>query len=339
MGDWGGCAPLSLDPEAGVTPGVRCGWGLQSRNVTCVLFPSWPRLVTSDARCSGQSPPPGERLCAIRCGQDCQLGPWTAWTRCEGAPCGQPGAGGVTSRVRRVVTPPSGGGARCPPRVQRRQCWGARGRCGEQQGDNPVSLPLTARNSHVARVRPQSRQVTMYVGPWSNCSLTPDQDPSHGSRVVTRHSSDTVTRHVKTFTNSRQSLTSGLGQHPAPLSQSPGPRFFSPAPMLGQRTREVRCRGERGESETWSACMDGTRATVVPSDRQSCVMGRDCAVSEWGEWSEGPGGQVYCDISGKGAAGETRTRSVVSPAIGEGRPCPHLTEARPIHERRECKYR
>ena len=44
---------------------VACGWGLKSRNVSCILFPSWPRLVTSDTRCDGQTP--RERLCAIRC--------------------------------------------------------------------------------------------------------------------------------------------------------------------------------------------------------------------------------------------------------------------------------
>ena len=219
VGDWGGCEPLSLDPASGDSEAVTCGWGLQSRNVTCVLFPSWPRQVTSNARCEGQAPPPGERLCAIRCGQDCQLGPWAAWSRCSGG-CGQ-GLGGVTSRVRRVVTPPREGGARCPPRVQRRQCWGVRGRCGEQ-GDSPVSLPLTARNSHVSHVSrvPQSRHVTMYVGPWSNCSLPSDQEPSHGavSRVVTRHSD--VTRHVKTFTNPRHCLS------PRALTSSSPPRLM-----------------------------------------------------------------------------------------------------------------
>ena len=66
---------------------------------------------------------------------------------------------------------------------------------------------------------------------------------------------------------------------------------------------------------------------------------RDCAVTEWSEWSEGPGGQVYCDTRGEGEQGESRTRSIISPAIGEGRPCPHLEETRPMSERRECKYR
>ena len=103
-------------------------------------------------------------------------------------------------------------------------------------------------------------------------------------------------------------------------------------------TREVRCRGERGESLAWSSCMDGTRATVVPSDRQSCVMSRDCETEEWSEWSD-RGGQVYCDTSGQGDQRETRTRSIVSLAIGAGRPCPHLEEARPRAERLECKYR
>ena len=230
--------------------------------MTCVLFPSWPRQVTSSERCGDQAPPPHERLCAIRCGQDCELGPWAAWTSCRG---GQGACrGGVATRVRRVVQSPREGGARCPPRVQRRQCWGDRDACLE---DTPLSLPLTARESHVSHVSrvPQSRHVTMYVGPWSNCSLLAagEPGPQSVSRVVTRHS-DTVTR-VKTFTNPRQSVTSVTGglRYPASaslsqVSQPPASdKFYSGAPLVGQRTREVLCRGERGESLAWSACMDG----------------------------------------------------------------------------------
>ena len=175
----------------------------------------------------------------------------------------------MMTRVRRVVQPPREGGARCPPRVQRRQCWGP---CrSEQLEDTPVSLALTARNSHVSRVSrvrlQESRHVTMYVGPWSNCSL---ESGGPESRVVTRHSDimSSVTR-VKTFTNPRQSLTS----EPLQIS-APGHTFLSPPPSVGQRSREVRCRGHQGESLALSACMDATRATVVPSDRQSCVMSR-----------------------------------------------------------------
>ena len=75
------------------------------------------------------------------------------------------------------------------------------------------------------------------------------------------------------------------------------------------------------------------------TDKNRLFCRRDCAVTEWSEWSEGPGGQVYCDTRGEGEQGESRTRSIISPAIGEGRPCPHLEETRPMSERRECKYR
>ena len=31
--------------------------------------------------------------------------------------------------------------------------------------------------------------------------------------------------------------------------------------------------------------MDGSRATVVPADRGSCVVPRDCAVATWTAWT------------------------------------------------------
>ena len=81
--------------------------------------------------------------------------------------------------------------------------------------------------------------------------------------------------------------------------------------------------------------MDGTRATVVPSDRQTCVMDRDCVVAEWSEWS-GTANAQYCDTE---TQGETRSRHIVSFSVGHGRPCPHLSETRPRDHTVECKYR
>ena len=122
-------------------------------------------------------------------------------------------------------------------------------------------------------------------------------------------------------------------------SQSHVSQFHSPAPHVGQRTREVLCRGGDGESVGWSHCMDGSRATVVPADRQTCVMDRDCVVAEWSTWTRGEHAE-YCDTShADHHNGESRTRQILSLTVGDGKPCPHLTETRPSDQTRECKYR
>ena len=81
--------------------------------------------------------------------------------------------------------------------------------------------------------------------------------------------------------------------------------------------------------------MDGTRATVVPADRQTCVMARDCVVAEWSTWTRGEHAE-YCDTR---VSGESRTRQILSLTVGDGKPCPHLTETRPSEHTRECKFR
>ena len=42
--DWSDCRPLSAESQ--------CGFGSQTRNLTCVFFPSWPRLETEPSRCN-----------------------------------------------------------------------------------------------------------------------------------------------------------------------------------------------------------------------------------------------------------------------------------------------
>ena len=153
---------------------------------------------------------------------------------------------GVSTRVRRVVVPPSEGGAHCPPRIQRRQCWS--GRC-SQELDSPVMMPLKASNSRVSSH--VSRHVTLYVGPWSNCSSTLSRS-SQQTRIITRRDISLV----KSFPNLRQSSSGSRVSHVGYVT-SQSHVFHSPAPHVGQRTREVLCRGGDGESVGWSHCMTG----------------------------------------------------------------------------------
>ncbi|XP_023323749.1 thrombospondin type-1 domain-containing protein 7A [Eurytemora carolleeae] len=116
--------------------GSECGFGTQSRNVSCIGFPSSPPQVVKPILCSGLPKPDQERLCARRCSPDCQLGPWEAWGPCtcnrraqarnvrgisKPEACAEC-ADADSTRFRRVVVPPTGGGGSCPPKLQRRSC-------------------------------------------------------------------------------------------------------------------------------------------------------------------------------------------------------------------------
>ena len=115
----------------------------------------------------------------------------------------------------------------------------------------------------------------------------------------------------------------------------PDTQHSSPAPEIGQRWREVLCRGEDGQSLPWSNCMDGSRATVVPAERQSCVVERDCRVGQWSDWETDQLGE-YCQEE---EAGQRRRREILSFSAGSGRPCPHLQESRPTSGASQCKFR
>ena len=53
---------------------------------------------------------------------------------------------------------------------------------------------------------------------------------------------------------------------------------ISTGPALGSRKREVLCRGRGGEVRPFSSCVDGTRSTRVPANKQTCVIDLDCQV-------------------------------------------------------------
>ena len=264
--------------------------------------------------------PPGlERLCAVRCGEDCELGPWQSWARCQ---CGR----GVTVRVRRVISPPAQAGSECPPRVERRHCppsppcshtspgpppgppagppAGPLG--GPPGGPPPGPLVLGLRSPS---------QVTVTVGPWSNCSLS--SQPSKRSVVGAGR-----------FLPGGSSSSSLQETQPS-----------SPPPQIGQSWRSVLCRGEAGQSLPWSRCMDGSRATVVPADKRSCVVARSCRVGQWSDWTQSDS-EEYCRQDRTGhTTRQTRVRQILSFSEGAGRPCPHLQETRPAPHGQQCQFR
>ncbi|MGE0453213.1 MAG: thrombospondin type-1 domain-containing protein [Vicinamibacteria bacterium] len=96
-GDWSACS-------------TSCGAGVRSRSRS-VLVPAsgggaaCPSLIETAACSNGPCP------------VDCQLSEWSAWSACS-ASCG----GGVQSRTRPILVPPSNGGLACGPTLETQAC-------------------------------------------------------------------------------------------------------------------------------------------------------------------------------------------------------------------------
>ena len=243
----------------------------------------------------------------------------------------------MRTRIRRVVVPPIKEGAHCPPRLQKSLC-SPKTLCGGSLSDiSPLVLPL------------QDRQgaVSVYVGPWSNC--TPVTTLPSQTRLLVRRDSDFIQNSAHTFPS--KEVTFPAEKVVFPMHKVPGLPWLTQSdssdqsskshpPVIGTRTREVLCRGGEGETIPFSACMDGSRATVVPADRQSCVVDRDCMVGPWAEWSLLGPENCHMDRIRRNREGvEERKRELVHFKIGSGKPCPHLSERRPSNQTVACNFR
>ena len=228
-----------------------------------------------------------------------------------------------------MITPPGPGGFSCPPLLQQAVCPPCKPT--PPSSSSRLPLPLLGHRSPASSRTPKRLPLTMalaggeeamgqgpatvYVGPWSECqSRHEDKREPRDTRMREPGGSSRVTL--------PRSLPPLPGPPPAsphfPLpwlpASSPSPSGpSSPAPVLGERQRNVVCRSDythtksytqyvrksddknvheesdcrtsNGATTPFKECMDGSRATVVPADRGSCVVSRDCAVATWTAWT------------------------------------------------------
>ncbi|XP_069791231.1 thrombospondin type-1 domain-containing protein 7B isoform X2 [Narcine bancroftii] len=88
---------------------------------------------------------------------------------------------------------------------------------------------------------------------------------------------------------------------------------------IGYQTRRVHCTRSDGKNAMLSLCIHDD----IPTIFQSCVMPRDCGVSEWSDWS-------FCSKTCQTLATlpgyRSRNRFIKHKAIGGGSDCPHLVK-------------
>ncbi|KAL2087598.1 hypothetical protein ACEWY4_016426 [Coilia grayii] len=316
LSSWGTCSPISTSSSSSssssssVLSSVAAGEcvtaqrGVQRRRVMCSRRTDGE--AASDERvCEAFSPRPSdEQACLLPCPINCVLSAFSHWSPCRSQSCG---SAPLQHRTRQVLAAPLYGGAECPSLTQTRRC---------HHGDSPPPCPAS---------QPE-HSYSLWAGPWSECRVRAVGTTNGRTRVdfsmeplgrpKVKRSDEAV--FVRRHTDSIFRL-SHHHQHP----HSHHPHHVLPAESydthVGYQTRQVRCIRSDGKNVMLSLC-DHDNA---PVNFRTCVMPRDCEVSDWSEWS--PCSKT-CRTVDQSPGYRTRKRHVKGLQIGEGKECPALEE-------------
>uniref|UniRef100_A0A8C1Y6H1 Thrombospondin, type I, domain containing 7Bb n=1 Tax=Cyprinus carpio TaxID=7962 RepID=A0A8C1Y6H1_CYPCA len=286
LSPWGPCTPSPLLPASRCVTAQR---GVQSRDVVCVQRTN--STTVSQHVCEAFSAvPEGEQACLLPCPIDCVVSAFTHWSTCSRT-CGS----ALQQRTRHVLAAPLYGGADCPSLTQTRPC--------NHEKAHPALCPSDQ----------QEYSYSLWVGPWSPCRLKGTAPVGKttvdfgfgldGKKTV--KASYTIKRHAEI--NYHQNHYDERGHK------------VSWKITIGYQTRQLRCTRSDGKNAMLSLCDHDNS----PVNFRSCVMPRDCKVSDWSQWS--PCSKT-CRTSDQSPGFRIRSRSLERAAIGGGEPCPALEE-------------
>ncbi|KAG9283723.1 thrombospondin type-1 domain-containing protein 7A-like [Astyanax mexicanus] len=292
LGDWNRCEPV-LPRGGGLRSGPcpRGGEGIQRREVSCVLKAEG--TPADNAICEYFEPQPRlEQACLIPCPRDCVVSRFSPWTACSKT-CGL----GLQNRVRSVLAPPLFGGLPCPNLTEFRTC---------------APRPCEGRET----------LFNLRVGGWGDCGLLPaPPELSEASEA----SAQRATRQARRRKSKERKLAKDPETHELIKSKRNRNRLNRQESNLwnievGYRARQVVCVHRNGSTVALSQCPHWS----LPDMYQSCLMPKDCVVSEWGQW--GPCSKTCADPSiTKGT--RTRSRQVQQLPVGGGAECPLLEDS------------
>ncbi|XP_051957566.1 thrombospondin type-1 domain-containing protein 7B [Xyrauchen texanus] len=281
---WGPCSLTPLPPADRCVTAQR---GVQTRDVVCMQR-SNGSTVNQQVCKVFSSPPEREQACLLPCPIDCVVSAFSHWSTCSRT-CGS----ALQRRTRHVLATPLYGGADCPGLTQTRPC--------NHDNSYPALCPSDQ----------QEYSYSLWVGPWSPCRLKGtapvgkttvdfsfDLDGNKASYTIKRHT-DSV-HHQNHYDDKRG--------HKASWEIA-----------IGYQTRQLRCTRSDGKNAMLSLCDHDNR----PVNFRSCVMPRDCTVSDWSLWS--PCSKT-CRTSDQSPGFRSRSRVLQRTAIGGGEPCPALLE-------------
>ncbi|XP_036395010.1 thrombospondin type-1 domain-containing protein 7A isoform X1 [Megalops cyprinoides] len=286
LGEWGPCVPVSLRTSGGYRPAV-CTRGEEGIQTREVgCVQKANGTPAEDVICEYFEPKP-------RLEQACLIPCPQDCVVSEFSPwsaCTKTCGTGLQNRVRSVLAPPLFGGSSCPNLTEFQTC-----QPGACQGEESM--------------------YSLKVGPWSACSLPHARQARQAKRRKNKErgrekggGKDPETRELikKKRNRNRQNRQES--------------RFWDL--QIGYQTREVTCMHRSGKPAAISLCAQQT----LPVTFQSCVLTKDCELTEWAEW--GPCSKDCYDPNAPSST-RSRTRRVQQFPVGGGAECPALEESEP----------
>uniref|UniRef100_A0A803TL68 Thrombospondin type-1 domain-containing protein 7A n=1 Tax=Anolis carolinensis TaxID=28377 RepID=A0A803TL68_ANOCA len=262
---------------------VTAQHGLQHRRVQCIQ--KMNRTVVANDICEYFSPqPPMEQACLIPCPRDCVVSEFSSWSVCN-RHCGK----SLQHRTRSVIAPPLYGGTKCPNLTESRVC----------------NVPISCFHGE------EKYTYSLKVGPWSKCRLLHLKEMNMIGRTMLDFSSDSTERssfklQVVEDLHHFHKFRSHYNSKPLDIE-------------IGYQTRQVRCTRSDGKNAVLSLCVQET----MPLTFQSCLMPKDCEMSDWSSWSSC---SRTCHSGDLSPGFRSRTRSIKHIAVGGGRECPETEE-------------
>ncbi|XP_017564196.1 thrombospondin type-1 domain-containing protein 7A isoform X2 [Pygocentrus nattereri] len=296
LGDWNRCAPVAPRGGGGVRSGAcpRGEEGIQTREVSCVLKADGS--PADDAICEYFEPRPRlEQACLIPCPRDCVVSRFSPWTACSKT-CGL----GLQNRIRSVLAPPIFGGQACPNLTEFRTC---------------APRPCEGREM----------LFNLRVGGWGECGLPPSLPEA--SEAPSLPPAQRVARQARRRKSKERKGAKDPETHELIKSKRNRNRLNRQESNLwsievGYRARQVVCVHRNGSTVPLSQCPHWS----LPDMHQSCLMRKDCAINEWGQW--GPCSKTCADPSVPMGT-RIRTRQVQQLPVGGGAECPQLEDSQP----------
>uniref|UniRef100_A0A673GSM3 Thrombospondin type-1 domain-containing protein 7A-like n=1 Tax=Sinocyclocheilus rhinocerous TaxID=307959 RepID=A0A673GSM3_9TELE len=263
--------------------------GIQTREVNCVLKAD--SSAADNAICEYFEPKPRqEQACLIPCPQDCVVTEFTPWTTCSKT-CGL----GLQNRVRSIVAPPLFGGLPCPNLTEFQTC-----------------APRACEGREMV--------FSLKVGGWSECKLPSLPPPPTSSAAPSRTARQARRRKGKERKGNRDPEMRELIKSKRNRNKLNRLEDELWNMEIGYQSRQVVCVHRNGSTVSLRLCPHWS----LPETFQSCLMTKDCVVSEWSVWGSC---SKTCSDPSVPQGTRSRSRQLIRLPTGGGSECPQLEES------------
>ncbi|XP_025235320.1 thrombospondin type-1 domain-containing protein 7A [Theropithecus gelada] len=286
LGPWNQCQPVISKSLEKPLECIKGEEGIQVREIVCIQKDK--DIPAEDTICEYFEPKPLlEQACLIPCQQDCIVSEFSAWSECSKT-CGS----GLQHRTRHVVAPPQFGGSGCPNLTEFQVCQ---------------SSPCEA----------EELMYSLHVGPWSTCSMPHSRQVRQARRRGKNKEREKDRSKGVKDPEARELIKKKRNRNRQNRQEN---KYWDI--QIGYQTREVMCINKTGKAADLSFCQQ----EKLPMTFQSCVITKECQVSEWSEWS--PCSKTCHDMVSP-AGTRVRTRTIRQFPIGSEKECPELEEKEP----------